>query len=305
MKKALIIGIHGQDGSFLKEKLLDSGYDVMGIVREIKLESRIDPVKIITGDLTDKNLVDGIVSDYRPTHIYNFAGVSNVLNPYENWDTVFDQNCKIPHNFLESILRIDNKIRFFQSSSSLMFGRSKDISIKEESRLEPIYPYGISKSYSHLMVKEYREAFGIFCVSGIFFNHESERRGRNFLTQKIISGIKEIIKGNSTHIKVGNIDALKDISYAGDFMDAVKLIMEESEPNDYVLGSGKLVSIRDFIQKAFAYFDLDYKKYIIEDRSLLRLNNPETLVANPEKIRLRLGWEHKKDLDDIIQLMVK
>jgi len=301
MKRALILGSKGQDGQFLSEKLLLDGYEVFGIIKPNTNSLQKNTISL---DLTDIKNVEFIISKVKPTHIFNFAGVSDVFNPYDNLEFSYQQNCLIPQNFLNSILKIDKTIRFFQSSSSLMYGRSTINKINEETPTSPIYPYGITKLYSHNLIKEYREEFDLFCSSGIFFNHDSEKRGDKFLTQKIILGIKDILNKKTNTIKLGNIDVHRDISYAGDFMDAVKLIMESNNPTDYVLGSEKLTSIREFIEKSFNYVGLDYKNHIEQDKDFIRTKNDIILVSDITKIKNNLGWKTTKNIDDIIKIMI-
>jgi GDPmannose 4,6-dehydratase len=185
-----------------------------------------------------------------------------------------------------------------------MYGRSTINKINEGTPTSPIYPYGITKLYSHNLIKEYREEFDLFCSSGIFFNHDSEKRGDKFLTQKIILGIKDILNKKTNTIKLGNIDVHRDISYAGDFMDAVKLMMESNNPTDYVLGSEKLTSIREFIEKSFNYVGLDYKNHIEQDKDFIRTKNDIILVSDITKIKNNLGWKTTKNIDDIIKIMI-
>jgi GDPmannose 4,6-dehydratase len=301
MKRALILGSKGQDGQFLSEKLLLDGYEVFGVIKPNTNSLQKNTISL---DLTDIKNVEFVISKVKPTHIFNFAGVSDVFNPYDNLEFSYQQNCLIPQNFLNSILKIDKTIRFFQSSSSLMYGRSTINKINEETPTSPIYPYGITKLYSHNLIKEYREEFDLFCSSGIFFNHDSEKRGDKFLTQKIILGIKDILNKKTNTIKLGNIDVHRDISYAGDFMDAVKLMMESNNPTDYVLGSEKLTSIREFIEKSFNYVGLDYKNHIEQDKDFIRTKNEIILVSDITKIKNNLGWETTKNIDDIIKIMI-
>jgi GDPmannose 4,6-dehydratase len=301
MKRALILGSRGQDGQFLSEKLFLDGYEVFGVIKPNTNSSQKNTISL---DLTDIKNVEHLISKIEPTHIFNFAGVSDVLNPYNNLDFSYQQNCLIPQNFLNSILKINTSIRFFQSSSSLMYGRGTVNKINEETPTSPIYPYGITKLYSHNLIKEYREEFDLFCCSGIFFNHDSEKRGDKFLTQKIVLGIRDILNKKTNSIKLGNIDVYRDISYAGDFMDAVKLIMESNNPIDYVLGSEKLTSIRDFIEKCFDYVGLDYKNHIEENNDFIRSKNDIILVSDTTKIKNNLGWKTTNNIDDIIKIMI-
>jgi len=304
MKKALITGVLGQDGSFLSEKLLKDGYEIIGVVRP-ETEIDINEFEIIKLDLSSKKCVQKIIEEKKPSHIFNFAGETNVFDPYEHPTKTYELNCTIPLNFIENIFKINREIRFFQSSSSLMYGKSPHREINEESEPHPLYPYGFSKLLIHNLIKEYREEFGMFLCSGILFNHDSERRGEKFFTQKIISGIKNILEKKIDFIEVGDIDIYKDISYAGDFVNAIKLIMEQDVAEDYVLGSEKVISMRDFIKKSFDYVNLDYNNYIKVNELFIKNKNKTIIVSNTSKIKKNLNWSTTTSIDDMIKIMIE
>lgn len=301
--KALITGVLGQDGSFLSEKLLQDGYEVIGIIRPNK-EIPHKNFEILSVDLTSKEHVEKTIKEKKPTHIFNFAGETNVFDPYSNPTKTAELNCTIPLNIIETIFKLDKQIKFFQSSSSLMFGRSPNQSINELSKPYPLYPYGVTKLFIHNLIKEYREEYNMFLCSGILFNHDSERRGNNFFTQKIVLGIKDILEKKRTHIEVGDIDVYKDISYAGDFVDAIKLIMEHQNPEDYVLGSERLISMREFIEKSFDYVGLKYENYIKINESFIKNKNKTIIVSDTSKIKKNLSWSAVTSMDELIKKMI-
>lgn len=303
MKRAIITGVLGQDGSFLSEKLLNDGYEVIGIVRTTTNIINND-FEIIQMDLSSKEEVDRLIREKKPTHIFNFAGETNVFNPYGCPTKTLELNCTIPINIIESIFNTDRDIKFFQSSSSMMYGRSPIKKINEESTPFPLYPYGVTKLFIHNLIKEYREEFNMFLCSGILFNHDSEKRGQSFFTQKITLGIKDILDKKITHIEVGDIDIFKDISYAGDFVDAIKLTMEQDIPKDYVLGSERVISMREFLQKSFSYVGLDYLNHIKINESFIKNKNKTIIVSDTSKIKRDLNWSTKKSIDDLIKIMI-
>lgn len=281
-KKAIVWGASGQDGSFMCDLLESIGYTVYGILNK-------EP----------RHIID-IIWFYKPDEIYNFAGISNVINPYEQLDEIFEVNAKLPQQILETIVKVDKKIKFFQASSSLMFGRDESRSQNELTPFNPIYPYGCAKLYAHNMVNEFRKTFGLFACSGIFFNHESERRKEHFFSRKICKAA-----ATKTKVTVGNLDALRDFGYAKDYMEAAYLMMQEIEPKDYVIGTGRLISMREFAKRAFEHVGLDYRDYVIEDESLKRKNDTNVLCADATKIELDLGWKAKTSIDEMIKIMIE
>jgi len=303
MKIALITGVLGQDGSFLSEKLLNDGYEVIGIVRPTT-EIVSGNFELIKLDLFSKESVEKLIRQKKPTHIFNFAGETNVFDPYGCPTKTSELNCTIPLNIIEGIFKVNRDIRFFQSSSSMMYGRSPYRVINEESEPFPLYPYVVTKLFIHNLIQEYREEFKMFLCSGILFNHDSERRGNNFFTQKIVLGIKDILEKKLTHIEVGDIDTYKDISYAGDFVDAMKLMMEQKFPEDYVLGKGEVISMREFIKKSFNYVGLDYENYIKINESFIKNKNKTIIVSDTSKIVQNLNWSATTSMDELIKIMI-
>lgn len=284
MKKALIIGINGQDGSFMKELLQNNNYTVYGCTRTD------DPVYLI--------------NYLRPDEVYNFASVSNVFDPYNNIDAIFELNARFPQRILECILKIDKSIKFFQASSCLIFGRNEDGVQDEQTPVNPIHPYGIAKLYADNMVKEFRRVNNIFACSGIFFSHESERRGADFFTKKITTAAVNIKSGKQQKIKVGNLTAVRDYGYAKDYVKAAYLMMQNKIPTDYVIGTGNLISISEFTEKCFKYVGLNYLDHIEIDKSICRNNDNNTLRANISKIQRELGWKPETTIDEIIKIMI-
>ena len=311
MKKALILGVLGQDGSFMAELLSSKGYEVHGIVKENTLIERIEwieslviNINIHRVNILDKSQLSTIIKIIKPNEIYNFAGMSNVFNAWEDLDSVFDINARLPQNIMDIILYFDRSIKYFQASSSLIFGRDTSGKQNELTPTNPIYPYGITKLYADNMVKEYRKTFGLYFCSGILFNHESERRGDNFFSKKITREVCEIKKGKKEKIKVGNLSALRDYGYAPDYTQAIYLMMNNSEPKDYVIGTGKTISMYDFLKKCCVYMGINHEECFEFDTSLYRENDTNVLCADITKITKDLGWKPKHSIDDIIKIMI-
>jgi GDPmannose 4,6-dehydratase len=280
-KRAIIFGESGQDGSFMAELLADKGYEVYGINRE-----------------NVKHFPD-IINKTKPDEIYNFAGVSDVLHPYKNLNEIFEINAKLPQQILEIIVRTNKHIKFFQASSALIFGRDKSGRQNEQTPFQPMYPYGVAKLYAHNMVNEVRETYGIFACCGIFFNHESERRKDHFFSKKICKAA-----ATKSKVTVGSLDAVRDFGYAKDYIEAAYLMMQSDTPKDYVIGTGILTSLEDFARMAFEYAGLDYKDYVIQDKSLVRKKDTEILRANRTAIFDDLGWIPKVKVNELIKLMI-
>lgn len=280
-KKAMIFGVAGQDGSFMAQLLAAKGYAIYGILKDL-------PASVYS-----------LISSAHIDEIYNFAGISNVINPYEKLDEIFEVNAKLPQQILEAIVQVDKKIKFFQASSSLIFGRDESRSQNELTPFAPMYPYGCAKLYAHNMVNEFRETYGLFACCGIFYNHESERRKEHFFSRKICKAAAK-----KQMVVVGNLDSLRDFGYAKDYMEAAYLMMQAKGPKDYVIGTGKLISMREFAKKAFDYVGLDYSEYVIEEESLKRINDTNVLCADATKIKLDLGWEAKTSIDEMIKIMI-
>lgn len=309
-KKAIIFGALGQDGSYMAELLHSKGYEVCGVVRPSTSPQRIDwlkslvPLKFYRIDILDKQQINNLIQYVKPDEIYNFAGVSSVFNPWENLDHIYDTNVRVPQYILESILQTDKSIKFFQASSCLIFGRDEYEYQNESTCHSPIHPYGITKLHADNLVNEFRKVFGLNCRSGIFFNHESPRRGADFFTKKITTQVKEIKEGKRDKIKVGDLSSFRDFGYAPDFMEAAYLMMQ-SEPKDYIVGTGQLISMEGFVKLCFDSINLNYKDYIEVDNMLIRRNDTKILSADISKIKLDLGWIPKHDINDIIKIMMQ
>lgn len=311
MKKALIFGILGQDGSYMAELLTSKNYMIFGVVRENADLNKINFIKLLIPNINiiyinvlNKNKIFETINNVKPNEIYNFASVSDVFNPWENLDLIFNTNAMLPQNILEAIIKIDKKIKFFQASSSLIFGRDASGYQNEETPSNPIHPYGIAKLYADNMIKEFRYKFGLYCCSGIFFNHSSSRLKDGFFSKKITSSVINIKNGKQNKICVGNILSQRDHGYAPDFMKAVYLMMNNSEPKDYVIGTGKLTSMEEFMKKCFEYVNLDYKKYIEISDNLIRLNDTNILRANISNINKDLNWLPEHSVDEMIEFMI-
>lgn len=300
-KTAIITGCLGQDGQFLSEKLIRLGYTVIGVVKPNKFFEN-QSFKILNVDLTSLKEVNHLISDYKPTHVFNLAGVSDVFLPFESMSTIYQQNCVIPLNLIESIYKIDKSIKFFQASSSLMFANGNDGVINENSVLVPKYPYGISKASIFTQMKELRLEKNLHLCTGIFFNHDSEKRGSNFFTQKVVLGLKDIIEKRKDKLVLGNLNVYKDISYAGDFMDGVISQMELDNPEDFVFGSEKFTYLEDFVSKCFKLFGLNFKDYVIFSEGSSTIHG---MVADSNKALNLLNWKTTKTIDDLIKIMIE
>lgn len=278
-KKALIIGHLGQDGSYMKELLELKGYVVYGCSRH---DNAFDMIK---------NIV--------PNEVYNFASSSNVFNPWKDLDSIFELDGRFPQKLLECILETDKSIKYFQASSCLVFGRNGEKIQNENSSRVPIHPYGISKLYADNMVNEFRSVHNIFACSGIFFNHESPRRGRNFFTKKMCSAAVRKVK-----ISVGNLDAERDMGYAPDFMEAVYLMMQNKTPVDYIIGTGTRIDMRSLAHLFFKECGLHFPDYLIEEESQKRPNDANFLTADISRINKELGWLPKHTIFDVVKIMI-
>lgn len=280
-KKAIILGGYGQDGSFMHELLVKKGYNVfiIGNDRPYDIHFHITLVQ--------------------PDEIYNFAGVSNVINPYKSLNEVFEINAKLPQQILEAIYKVNKNIKYFQASSALIFGKDKSGYQNEETSYNPIYPYGAAKLYATNITKMFRDDLGLFACSGIFFPHESERRGEHFFTKKITHAA-----ATKTKVVVGSLKAKRDFGYAPDYVEAAYLMLQNNIPTDYCIGTGELTSIEDFAKKSFDYVGLNYKDYVKVDESKTRINEAEILCANISKIKDEIGWKPTKNIDEIIHKMI-
>jgi len=311
MNTALITGITGQDGSYLAEVLLEKGYKVYGLVRRSSFQNYerirhiLEKIRLIEGDLLDQNsLIEALkISD--PEEVYNLASQSFVPASWTQPVYTGDVNAIGVLRLLDAIRTIKPKIRFYQASTSEMFGNPKRIPQNEETPFEPISPYGISKLFAHWATLDYRKQYGIFGCSGICFNHESPRRGFEFVSRKITYGAARIKMGFQKELRLGNLEAKRDWGYAGDYVEAMWKMLQQGEPSDYVIATGEVHTVRELCSVAFSHLDLDYREYVTVDEKLFRPTEVEILVGDSSKARDRLGWKPKVLFAELVKMMVE
>ncbi len=310
MTVALITGITGQDGSYLAEFLLEKGYRVIGMVRRTstvdyeRITHIQDQIEIVHGDLLDQGSLYEILDTYRPDEIYNLAGQSNVQLSWSQAVLTAESTALGVTRLLDCMRQVTPQAHFYQASTSEMYGEPDESPQNEHTRLNPRNPYGVAKVYGHLITGNYCRQHGMFAVSGILYNHESPRRGMEFVTRKITHGAARIKLGLADQLHLGNLDAQRDWGFAGDYVRAMWRMLQQDSPDDYVIGTGKLHTVRDLCQVAFAALDLDYRTYIVEDPAFYRPAEKFPLVADPSFAREKLGWEPKVDFTGLIQMMV-
>lgn len=316
MKKALITGITGQDGSYLTELLLEKGYEVHGIIRRSSTfgTERIDhlyqdphedpALKLYYGDLTDGGRLSSLVHDIRPDEIYNLGAQSHVrVSFYEPIYTV-NSDALGTLRLLEAIRKMDNKPRFYQASSSEMYGKVVETPQTEKTPFYPRSPYGCAKVYSFWQTVNYREAYNMYACNGILFNHESPRRGETFVTRKITRAAARIKLGLQDKLYLGNLDAKRDWGYAGDYVEMMWMMLQQDEPEDYVIATGETHSVREFLDEVFGYLDLDWKEYVEIDPAYYRPTEVDILLGDASKAKKKLGWEPKITFKQLAKLMV-
>ena len=310
MKRALITGITGQDGSYLAELLLDKGYEVFGMVRRASSENveRIEHlagrVNLVQGDLLDPASLLAVVEDTRPAELYNLAAQSFVPTSWNQPVLTAEFTAVGVTRMLEAIRRVDPGIRFYQASSSEMFGKVREIPQTELTPFHPRSPYGVAKAYGHFITVNYRESYDLFAVSGILFNHESPRRGLEFVTRKISDGVARIKLGLAEELVLGNLDAQRDWGFAGDYVRAMWLMLQTDEPRDYVVATGETHAVQEFVDIAFAHAGLDPSDHVRTDPQFLRPAEVDQLVGDPTKARTELGWEPEVSFRDLVEMMV-
>lgn len=308
--RALITGITGQDGSYLAELLLEKGYEVIGMVRRASTESfdRIDHIKdkitLAQADLLDQLSIITIIEQHRPTEVYNLAAQSFVPTSWDQPVLTGEFNALGVTKMLEAIKLVDKKIRFYQASSSEMFGKVREVPQTEKTSFYPRSPYGVAKVYGHWITVNYRESYGIHANSGILFNHESPRRGLEFVTRKITDGVVRIKLGLSDKLALGNLDAKRDWGYAADYVKAMWLMLQQDEPDDYVIATGQTHSVEDFVKTAFSHVDLDYKKYVVTDPRFVRPAEVDLLLGDASRAKKKLGWEPTVTFEELVKMMV-
>jgi GDPmannose 4,6-dehydratase len=310
MKRALITGITGQDGSYLAELLLAKGYEVHGMVRrssEEKFERLAhfrDKVKLHTGDLLDQYSITSLLSKIEPHEVYNLAAQSFVPTSWSQPVLTGEFTALGVTKVLESIRHAAPKTRFYQASSSEMFGRVRETPQSEETPFYPRSPYGVAKAYGHFITVNYRESFGLFAVSGILFNHESPRRGLEFVTRKVSDGVARIRHGLTDKLHLGNLEAQRDWGFAGDYVEAMWRMLQQPEPRDYVVATGETHTVRELCEVAFERADLDWKAHVVIDPAFIRPAEVDLLIGDPSRARKELGWEPQFTFRKLVQSMV-
>ena len=310
MSTALITGITGQDGSYLAELLLSKGYRVIGMARRAstvtyeRIQHLLDDITIIQGDLTDQGSLLSMLEEYKPDEIYNLAAQSFVPTSWNQPVLTGDVTALGVTRILEAIRFINPKIKFYQASSSEMFGKVLEVPQKETTPFYPRSPYGVAKVYSHWITVNYRKSFNLYSVSGILFNHESPRRGLEFVTRKISDGVARIKLGLSKELHLGNLESRRDWGFAGDYVRAMWLMLQQEKPDNYVVGTGETHSVREFCELAFSHVGLDYNQYVLQDQLYYRPAEVDELVSDPRKAGSVLGWEPTMNFRELVQTMV-
>lgn len=310
MPRALITGITGQDGSYLAEFLLEKGYEVVGVVRRTSHDSYerighlLDRVTITPADLLDQHSLTSVIRDVMPDEIYNLAAQSFVPTSWTQPVLTGEFTALGVTRILEAVRLAHREARFYQASSSEMFGKAVESPQSESTPFYPRSPYGVAKVYGHWITVNYRESYGMYAVSGILFNHESPRRGLEFVTRKISHGVARIKLGLAKELTLGNLDAKRDWGYAGDYVNAMWRMLQQDEPTDFVIGTGVAHSVGEFVQLAFDHVGLDWEEFVRVDDALLRPAEVELLQADPSKARTDLGWEPAVDFATLVAMMV-
>ena len=310
MPTALITGITGQDGSYLAEYLLDKGYRVVGIVRRSsttpydRIAHLIDRVELVSADLLDQTSLVDALGDTQPDEIYNLAAQSFVAASWTQPVLTGEFTALGVTRILEAMKRTTPKARFYQASSSEQFGKVVETPQRENTPFYPRSPYGVAKVYAHWITVNYRESFGLYAVSGILFNHESPRRGLEFVTRKVTDAVARISLGMGDHVDLGTLDARRDWGYAGDYVDAMWRMLQQPEPSDFVIGTGKTWSVRQLCEEAFSYKGLDYTKHVRHSAKHMRPAEVELLVADASRAQKVLGWAPKVGFHELVRMMV-
>jgi GDPmannose 4,6-dehydratase len=310
MPTAIITGVTGQDGSYLADFLLEKGYEVVGMVRRSstvtfgRIEHIQNDIDIIQGDLHDQSSLVSLIEEYKPDEVYNLAAQSFVPTSWKQPVLTGEVTALGVTRILEAIRLVKPDIRFYQASSSEMFGKVREVPQTESTPFYPRSPYGVAKVYGHWVTVNYRESYDLFACSGILFNHESPRRGLEFVTRKITNGVARIKLGLTDELRIGNLEARRDWGFAGDYVEAMWLMLKQDTPDDYVVCTGTTHSVREFCEAAFGHVGLNYLDYVVQDPRFYRPAEVDLLVGNPRKARESLSWEPRVSFEDLVSMMV-
>lgn len=310
MRRALITGITGQDGSYLAEFLLNKGYTVYGLIRRSstlnfeRIAHIQDRIELVSGDLLDENSLITAIYQAEPDEVYNLAAQSFVPTSWNQPILTGEYTALGVTRLLEAIRIVNPKIRFYQASSSEMFGKAQTVPQNESTPLYPRSPYGVAKVYGHWITVNYRESFGLFACSGILFNHESPRRGLEFVTRKVSDGVAQIKLGLASELRLGNLAAKRDWGFAGDYVKAMWLMLQQDEPDDYVIATGETHSVEDLVSLAFAHVGLEWRNYVVTDERYYRPAEVDVLVGDASKARRKLGWRPEMSFEELVRMMV-
>jgi GDPmannose 4,6-dehydratase len=309
-KRALITGVTGQDGSYLADLLLEKGYEVHGMVRRSSTENferishLVDRIGLVQADLLDPSSLGEALEETRPDEVYNLGAQSFVPTSWKQPVLTAEFTAVGVTRLLEAIRRVNPDIRFYQASSSEMFGKVREVPQNERTPFYPRSPYGVAKVYGHFITVNYRESYGLYAASGILFNHESPRRGLEFVTRKITDGVARIKLGLADDLRLGNLDAKRDWGFAGDYVEAMWLMLQQDEPEDFVIATGEEHSVRECAEIAFEHAGIDMERHVVTDSELLRPAEVDHLVGDSTKAREKLGWEPRVGFRELIELMV-
>ncbi len=310
MPRALITGVTGQDGSYLAELLLSKGYEVVGVVRRTshhsyeRIEHLLDRIQVVAADLLDQHSLTVVLQDTQPDEVYNLAAQSYVPTSWTQPVLTGEFTALGVTRILEAVRLVHPTARFYQASSSEMFGRVTETPQRETTSFYPRSPYGVAKVYGHWITVNYRESYNLYAVSGILFNHESPRRGIEFVTRKVTDAVARIRLGRAKELRLGNLDARRDWGFAGDYVDAMWRMLQQPNPQDYVIGTGKAHSVRQLVEAAFGHVGLNWQDYVVTDSRFVRPAEVDLLLADPSKAKKDLGWAPKVQFSELVAMMV-
>jgi len=310
MPTAIVTGVTGQDGSYLADFLLSKGYQVIGMVRRSstvtfgRIQHIQDDIEIIQGDLHDQSSLVSLIEEYHPDEVYNLAAQSFVPTSWKQPVLTGEVTALGVTRLLEAIRLVKPDTRFYQASSSEMFGKVREVPQTEATPFYPRSPYGVAKVYGHWITVNYRESYNLFACSGILFNHESPRRGLEFVTRKITHGVARIKLGLANEIRLGNLESRRDWGFAGDYVEAMWLMLQQETPDDYVVCTGTTHSVREFCDAAFSHVGLNYENYVVQDPRFYRPAEVDLLVGDPKRARKKMGWQPKVSFERLVEMMV-